>query len=109
MISAPALFAAATLGYALCALLYFRGRFRLALLAGGAFAAVTIWLVPLVMGPFAAVAALVLLLGLPATALLIHVYDSGRGVFLLPTIYAIPFAFLAAALLWVVTGLALVF
>jgi hypothetical protein len=109
MIPAPALYAAATVGYGLCALLYFHGHFRSAGVVGGVFAVLMAWLVPLVMGPIAATLVLVFLLGIPAAVLLAHVYDAGRGIFLLPTIYSIPLAFLAGALLWIVTGLVLLF
>jgi hypothetical protein len=101
-------FAAATALYLLGAILYYRGRFALAGAAGIGYGGVTAWIVAGAMGPVGATVTLVLLAVLPAAALLVHVVDARRGIFLMPTVYAIPLAFACGLLLWLVTGLALV-
>ncbi len=61
------------------------------------------------MGPVAAGAALALLAAIPAAYLVVHAVDARRGIFLLPTVYSIPIAFVCALGLWLLTGLALLF
>jgi hypothetical protein len=100
-------FAGAAAAYAAAAFLYYRGRFRGALAAAAAFAALVAPAVCAGMGPVAAAVALVLLLAAPLGYVLVHIVDARRGIFLLPTIYAIPLAFLAGAALLLATGLAL--
>ncbi len=83
-----------------CGRVYFHGHFRsaaaLGLLDAALSAAVAIRSLP----PVAAAAALLLLLVLPLGFVALHAVDARQGIFLLPTIYAIPIAFLAGALLW---------
>ena len=101
-------FAAATALYLLGAILYYRGRFALAGAAGLAYAGVAAWIVAGAMGPVGATVTLALLAVLPVAALVVHIVDVHRGIFLLPTIYAIPLAFACGLVLWLVAGLALV-
>jgi hypothetical protein len=95
--------------YVLCAVLYYRGHFGYAALVAALFLGA---LTPVVLGamaPVAAGAALVLLAAIPAGYLVLHAVDARRGVFLLPTVYSIPIAFVSALGLWVLTGVALLF
>jgi ABC-type antimicrobial peptide transport system permease subunit len=95
--------------YVLCAVLYYRGRFGYAAIAGALFFGALAPVVPAVMGPVTAALALALLAALPVGYLVVHVVDARYGIFLLPTVYSIPIAFVCALALWVVTGLALLF
>jgi hypothetical protein len=104
-----ALYAGAAALYLLCAVLYYRGRFGWAALVGALF---FVALTPVVldgMGPVAAGAALGLLAVAPAAYLVVHAVDARRGLFLLPTVYSIPIAFVGALALWALAGLALLF
>jgi len=95
----------AAAAYALSAWIYFRGRFGLAALGGVAFAAL---MAPLALrylgGPGGAVV-FALFAVAPAVYLAVHAADARRGLFLLPTIYSIPIAFVCGLLLWVVVAL----
>ena len=104
----PALFAGAGLLFIISALSYYHGRFTIAAVLGALYYGA---LAPAVldgMGPVGAAAALLLLAVAPATYLGVHMVDARRGLFLLPTIYAIPIAFLTGLLLWAIAGVALV-
>lgn len=100
-------YAAAAALYLVCAVLYFRGHFAGAALAGALFLGALTPVVLAAMGPLAACVALVVLAGLPAAYLVVHAVDARYGVFLLPTVYSIPIAFVASLALWALTGLAL--
>jgi hypothetical protein len=100
-------YAAAGALYLACAVLYYRGYFAWAALAGALFLGALAPVVLAVMGPVAAGAALALLAGLPAAYLVVHAVDARYGLFLLPTVYSIPIAFVSALALWALAGLAL--
>ncbi|MHC4971312.1 MAG: hypothetical protein ACYTG3_03180 [Planctomycetota bacterium] len=100
-------YAAAAALYLVCAVLYFRGHFAWAALAGALFLGALTPVVLAAMGPAAAAAALALLAGVPAAYLVLHAVDARQGLFLLPTVYSIPIAFVASLLLWALTGVAL--
>jgi hypothetical protein len=100
-------YAAAAALYLLCAVLYFRGHFAWAALLGALFLGALTPVVLAAMGPVAAGAALALLAGVPAAYLVLHAFDARYGVFLLPTVYSIPIAFVSSFALLVLTGLAL--
>ncbi len=85
--------------FVLAGVVYFRGAFVLTTLLALGFWAAMARAMTLHASPGAAIAAIGLLIVLPAVFLVIHSYDAKRGVFLLPTIYAIPFAFLTGTLL----------
>jgi hypothetical protein len=104
-----AAYAGAAALYVLCAVLYYRGRFGYAAIAGALFLGALAPVVLASMGPVAAAAALALLAALPAAYLVVHAVDARYGIFLLPTVYSIPIAFVCALGLWVLTGLALLF
>ena len=104
-----ALFAGACAAYAAAAFLYYGGRFVLALGAGAVFWGLTGAVVLDAMGPFGAAAAWILLAAGPALYLVVHAVDAKRGIFLLPTVYSIPLAFVAGLLLLGVSALALLF
>jgi len=92
-----------------CGRVYFHGRFRgaalLALGYAGLASAVAVRTLP----PVAAAATLLLLLALPLGFVALHAVDARHGIFLLPTIYSIPLAFVAGALLWGLLTLVLLF
>lgn len=95
--------------YLLCAVLYYRGHFGYAALVAALFFGALAPVVLGAMGPIGAAAALVLLALIPAAYVVVHAVDARRGVFLLPTVYSIPIAFVCALGLWALTGLALLF
>jgi hypothetical protein len=97
------LFAAAA--YALSAWIYFRGRFGLAALGGAIYAGLMAPSAMRFLGGPGGVAAFVLLAVAPAVYLAVHAVDARRGLFLLPTIYSIPIAFVCGLLLWLVVAL----
>lgn len=102
-----ALFAGATVAWAGAAVAYFHARFRLAGVLGVCFWGLAATVAARAMAPWVAALAFGLLGALPAGFLLVHVIDAKKGIFLLPTIYAIPFAFVCGLLLWAATGLGL--
>ena len=100
-------YAAAAALYLTCAVLYFRGHFAWAALAGALFLGALAPVVLAAMGPVAGGVALLALAALPAAYLVVHAVDARCGIFLLPTVYSIPIAFVTSLLLWALTGLAL--
>jgi len=85
-------------------LAYFRGGFHLAAALGVAYwslAGAVLWRT---LPPPASVPLLVALVAVPAVLLALHAIDARRGLFLVPTIYAIPLAFLTGLLLWIVAA-----
>ncbi|MDH3590764.1 MAG: hypothetical protein OER88_02730 [Planctomycetota bacterium] len=103
------LLAAGIVLFLLAGVVYFRGAFRAAALIGGAFWAVMGAVTWRHASTGAAVATTILLIAAPAVFLAVHAYDARRGVFLMPTIYAIPLAFLSGALLVAVATIAWAF
>ena len=103
----PGLYGAAALLFVLAALAYFHARFALAGLAAAAYWGSIGFVAARSMSLLGASVALGLLAALPAALLLAHVVDLRRGIFLVPTVYSIPLAFLSGALLWLVVGVAL--
>ncbi|MHC4547332.1 MAG: hypothetical protein ACYTEZ_01030 [Planctomycetota bacterium] len=103
----PALFGGAAALYLACGVLYYRGHFGLATLAGLLFFAALAPVVLAALGPVAGGGALALLAAAPLAYLAVHALDARRGLFLLPTIYSIPIAFVCGVTLWILTGLAL--
>lgn len=101
------LFLGATLAFALACLLYYKGRFLAASLLGLAYGLVLCALAFPAMHPVLWSLVVTLLLVFPALLIGLHVVDLRTGLFLLPTVYSIPFAFLAAAFLWVFCGFSL--
>jgi len=97
----------AAAAYALAALAYFRGRFGPAALLGAAFVALVAPVAVDGLGPVAGAAALALLALAPGVYLVVHCVDARRGLFLLPTIYSIPIAFVCTLALLLVAGLGL--
>ena len=96
---------AAALAYAASAGIYFRGRFGLAALGGAIFAGL---MAPAAVGSLGGpggVVAFALLVAAPGVYLVVHAVDARRGLFLLPTIYSIPIAFVCGLALWVVVAL----
>jgi len=93
--------------YALAAFAYYRGRFGLAALLGVAFAGLVAPVAVTGLGPVAGAAVLALLAAAPGIYLVVHCVDARRGLFLLPTIYAIPIAFVCALALLLLAGFGL--
>ena len=100
-------FLAAALAFLVTAVLYYRGAFWAAGLTGIAFGVLIGRLVFTALGSIAGPVVGVLFLGGPAALLVIHAIDARKGLFLWPTIYAIPLGFLSGALLLGITGLAI--
>ncbi len=92
-----------------CGRVYFHGRFRGAAALAAAHAAVASAVAIRTLPPVAAAATLLLLLALPLGFVALHAVDARQGLFLLPTIYSIPIAFVAGALLWGLLTLVLLF
>jgi hypothetical protein len=103
-----ALLAGAALLFAAACLAYFHGRFLAASALGAAYWTAAGAVLFRELPPWGAAAALVPLAALPAFLLAVHAVDIRKGIFLLPTVYAIPLAFLAGALLWLVAAAAAV-
>jgi hypothetical protein len=98
------LLAAAAL-YAASAWIYFRGHFGLAALGGAVFLGL---MAPAAVGNLGGVGgtiAFALLAVAPGVYLAVHAVDAKKGLFLLPTIYSIPIAFVCGLVLWVVVAL----
>jgi hypothetical protein len=104
-----ALFGAAAVIFAGAALAYYHGHFVFAGLVGLVYAGVIGTVVVRSMGTAVAVVVLALLAVAPGLFVLVHAYDAKRGHILLPTVYSIPIAFVAGALLWLVAGVGLAF
>jgi len=104
-----ALFGAAAVIFAGAAVAYYHGHFVLAGVAGLIYAGVIGAVVVRSVGTAAAVVVLALLAVAPGIFVIVHAYDAKRGHLLLPTVYSIPIAFVAGALLWLVAGVGLAF
>jgi hypothetical protein len=101
-----ALLLGAAAAYLAAGLAYFRGRFAPAAALGALYVAL---MAPATTGALGAAFGLVLFLLLalaPAGYLVVHYVDARKGLFLLPTIYSIPLAFVCGLVLWLVTALA---
>lgn len=101
------LYLAALAAFLLGAVVYYVGWFVFAGLVALVFAVLMGAAVAGAMGPVAAGVLIALFLAGPAVFLGVHAVDARKGIFLLPTIYSIPLAFVCGALMLVVTGLAL--
>jgi hypothetical protein len=94
----------AVAAYVASAWVYFRGRFALAATGGAAFAGlIAPAAVGFLGGPGGAVA-FALLAVAPAIYLGVHAVDARKGLFLLPTIYSIPIAFVCGLVLLLVVA-----
>ena len=102
-----ALFLGATLLFGLACLVYYRGRFLIGAVVGIAFAYILILISFEAMHPVVWSLMVTALVAFPALLLILHAVDLRAGLCLLPTVYSIPFAFLAGALLWLFSGFAL--
>ena len=99
----------AAAAYVASAWIYFRGRFRLAAFLGAVFAGLMAPAAVGSLGGLGGLLALALLAVAPGVYLVVHVVDAKKGLFLLPTIYSIPLAFVCGlVLLLVVAAAALV-
>jgi hypothetical protein len=96
---------AAAVAYAASAFVYFRGRFGLAALGGIAFAALMAPAAVGDLGGLGGAVAFALLAVAPGVYLVVHAVDARKGLFLLPTIYSIPIAFVCGLVLWVAVAL----
>lgn len=100
----------ATAAFFTAAVVYFHARFKLAVALGVVFWASVAPVVWNGCGAVGATVALTLLLAGPVAFLLVHWYDVRKGgIFYLPTIYAIPLAFLCGLALLAVATLGLIF
>jgi hypothetical protein len=97
--------ALAAAAYAASAWIYFRGGFRLAALLGAVFLGLMAPLAVANLGGPGGGIAFALLAVAPGVYLAVHVVDARKGLFLLPTIYSIPIAFVCGLVLWVVVAL----
>jgi hypothetical protein len=91
----------AAAAYGLSAWVYFHGRFGAAALLGAIFAALIAPAAVGSLGGIGGVIAFALLAVAPGVYLVVHAVDARRGLFLLPTIYSIPIAFVCGAVLLV--------
>jgi hypothetical protein len=94
----------AAAAYALSAWIYFHGRFGLAALCGAVYAALMAPAAVQYLGAPGGAVAFALLAVAPGVYLVVHAVDARKGLFLLPTIYSIPLAFVCGLLLWVVVA-----
>jgi len=101
------LFLAATAALFLACALYFRGRFLLAAVLGIAYAALAFETARPRLPSTLFWTSFLLFCVAPGSFLGLHVVDIRRGIFLLPTIYSIPIAFLGAGFFWALVGVAL--
>ena len=95
----------AAVAYAASAFIYFRGRFGLAALGGAVFAGLMAPAAIGNLGGLGGTVAFALLAVAPGVYLVVHAVDAKKGLFLLPTIYSIPLAFVCGLVLWVVVAL----
>ncbi len=95
---------AAAVVYAASAWIYFRGRFGWAALGGAVFAGLMAPAAVGNLGGLGGAIAFALLAVAPAVYLVVHVVDAKKGLYLLPTIYSIPIAFVCGLVLWVVVA-----
>ncbi|MGQ0613346.1 MAG: hypothetical protein ACT4PV_06385 [Planctomycetaceae bacterium] len=102
-----ACFAGATAALAAACVVYFRGRFSASALLGALYAGLMVLPARSGLGTGPGSVLLALFLGLPALFLLLHIIDLRRGLFLVPTVYAIPCVFFGDAALWIATILGL--
>lgn len=94
----------AAVAYALSAWIYFRGRFGVAVLLGALFAGLIAPAAVGFLGGVGGAIAFALLVVAPAVYLAVHVVDVRKGLFLLPTIYSIPIAFVCGLVLLLVVA-----
>lgn len=94
----------AAAAYALSAWIYFRGRFGLAALLGALFAGLIAPAAVGFLGGVGGAVAFALLAVAPGAYLAVHVVDVKKGLFLLPTIYSIPIAFVCGLVLLLVVA-----
>lgn len=95
----------AAAAYVASAWIYFRGRFALAALLGALFAGLMAPAAVGSLGGLGGVIAFALLAVAPGVYLAVHVVDVRKGLFLLPTIYSIPIAFVCGLVLLLVVAL----
>lgn len=94
----------AALLFAAAAVAYFFGRFLVAAVLGAGYWGTAGAVLFAEMPVPAAATVVALLAALPAALLVVHAVDIRRGIFLLPTVYSIPLAFVAGLLLWLVAA-----
>ncbi|MCK6460834.1 MAG: hypothetical protein L6Q95_13195 [Planctomycetes bacterium] len=94
----------AAAAYAASAWIYFRGRFGLAALGGAVYWALMAFAAMRYLGAPGGAVAFALLAVAPGVYLAVHAVDARKGLFLLPTIYSIPIAFVCGILLWAVVA-----
>ncbi len=102
-----ALYLGATLLFGLACLVYYRGLFLIGSVVGAVFGFILISISFEAMHPVVWSLMVTSLVALPALLLILHTVDLRAGLCLLPTVYSIPFAFFAGALLWLFSGFAL--
>ena len=102
-----ALYLGATLLFGLASFVYYRGLFLVASVVGAAFGYILVSISFPAMHPVVWSLMVTSLVAFPALLLILHTVDLRAGLCLLPTVYSIPFAFLAGALLWLFSGFAL--
>jgi len=100
---------AAAVVYAASAWIYFRGRFGWAAFGGAIFAALMAPAAVANLGGLGGAAAFAVLAVAPAVYLVVHAVDARKGLYLLPTIYSIPIAFVCGLLLWIVVAVGALF
>ena len=101
------LFGAATCVLVTCCILYYNGRLWAAGIGGLVYGGLIGTVAARSMAPWLAIVLVALFAVAPGVYVIVHAVDARRGLFLLPTIYSIPLAFLAGVILWGCTGLGL--
>ncbi len=94
----------AALAYAASAWIYFRGRFGLAAMGGAAYWTLMAFAAARYLGAPGGAVVFALLAVAPGLYLAVHAVDARKGLFLLPTIYSIPIAFVCGLALWFVVA-----
>ncbi|MGH7163873.1 MAG: hypothetical protein ACREID_10365 [Planctomycetota bacterium] len=102
-----ACFGAATAAFLAACLLYYRGRFFLALGCAYLYFGLMGTVAFAELGRLARDVAVGALVVVPVAYLTVHVADQRYGLFLLPTVYSIVAAFVAGVALWLLCGAAL--
>lgn len=98
----------AAAAYVASAVTYFRGWFVIAVLFGLCFAGLVAPAAVGSLGGLGGTVAFALLVVAPGIYLVVHAVDARRGLFLLPTIYSIPLAFVCGLVLWGVVALGVI-
>jgi len=99
------LYGAATCVMITCGILYYNGCLLASAMGGIAYAGLAGAVLVRSTATWVAVTLIALFAAAPTIYLVVHAIDARRGIFLLPTIYSIPIAFVCSLILWGCAGL----